>query len=102
MRAAPVALLPRDLGHDEPVLAQLRVPAGERGLELVGVVPALREPDLLRGVERDPVLVPRDLPGEGDDDVAVDAGERHDADLRLPEAAGDALDGSPVGTLVEE
>src|SRR5581483_10085280 len=100
--ASGPALLTRDLGDDEAVLAQLRVPGRERRLELVGIVPALREPHRLRRVERDPVLVPRDVPGEGDHDVAVDAGERDDADPGLTEASGDALDRPPVGALVEE
>ena len=65
-------------GTDQPsaataaVFGQVRVPLGERGFELVGIVSALGEPDG-SGVGGDAVLVPGDLPGNRHDDVGVDA-----------------------------
>src|SRR5437899_9195930 len=65
-------------------------------------MPAPLEPDRLRRVGTDPVLVPRELPGDGHGELARGAGERHDARLRLAEALRDAADGAPVGTAVEQ
>src|SRR5256885_974952 len=50
---------------------------------------------------RDPVLVPRDVPGDGEDGLAVGSREGHDRRLRGAEALGDAGDRSPEGAPVE-
>src|SRR2546421_5868625 len=43
--------------------------------------------------EADAVLVPRDVPGDRDHELAVHARERHDARPRLAEALRDPTDG---------
>ena len=71
----------RDVRDDPAVLDEVRVPLGERALELVGLVPALGEPHRLRRVGRDAVLVPGDLPGDRDDDSGLtpESGDDRDA-----------------------
>src|SRR5437763_564032 len=82
--AAPASeLRARDLGDNEEVVRELGVPVAEHRLELLRVVAALGEPDGLGGVGGDPVLVPGDVPGERDHDVAVHARQRDDADAGL-------------------
>src|SRR5438874_1743918 len=85
----------RNVRNDPAVFLQVRVPLREGLVELGRVVTALGETDGRR-VGRDPVLVPRDLPGDRDDDVRIDAGERVDRDAGQAEALRDAADGAPV------
>src|SRR5581483_5725571 len=92
----------RDLGDETALVLDVRVPGLEAGLELVQLVAAPLQADGLARVRADAVLVPGQLPGDGDRELAGAAGERHDARRRLPEALGDAADGAPVGTRVEE
>ena len=91
-----------DVRHQAAVVGEVRVPALEALLELAEVVPALREPQRLRRVGRDAVLVPGDLPGDGHDHLAADAGERDDRGLRRAEALRDAGDRAAVRARVEE
>src|SRR3954470_24065831 len=63
---------------------------------------SLLEADRLRELRSDPVLVPGDVPGDRDHDLAADTRERTDARLRLPEAPGAAGHGPPEVGLVEK
>ena len=71
-------------------------------LELGRVVAALLEPNRVLRVERDAVLVPRDVPGDRHDDLGVDAREDDDRDRGLAERLADPADGAPVLRRVEE
>ena len=55
-----------------------------------------------RRLRRDAVLVPRDVPGERQHHLGVDAGERGDRGLRLAECLGDAGDRAPELGRVEQ
>src|SRR3954447_13259561 len=90
----------RNVRNDPAVVLQVRVPLGERLIEVGRIVAALGEPDRRR-VGRDAVLLPRDLPRGRDDDVGVDAGQGVDRDARRAEALRDAADGAPVLRGVE-
>ena len=68
----------------------------------VQVVTALGEPNRLRRVGSDPVLVPGDLPHDRHDHLAADPRERNDRCLRRAEALGDAGDRAAVRARVEE
>src|SRR5262245_24433480 len=93
-------LQPRNVGNDPAVFLQVRVPFGEGGIELGGIVATLGEPDRRR-VGGDAVLVPGDVPGDRDDDVRVDARQRVNRDVRGPKALRDAADRAPVLRGVE-
>src|SRR5437762_10108826 len=101
-RAHRIALLPCDLRHDSAIHLDAGVPAPKGRLELLQLVAPLREPDRLRGLGQDAVLVPRDVPGDGDDDLAVHAREQHDARVGLAEALADAAYRPAVRARVEE
>src|SRR5205085_852872 len=81
---------------------EARVRAAEALVELVRLEAALRETHRLLRPRADPVLVPGDVPDEGDHDLPVRPLERHQADARLTEAPRDALDGAEVVAGVEE
>ena len=66
------------------------------------VLAALGEPNRLRRVGSDPVLVPGDLPRDRHDHLAADPRERDDRRLRRAEALGDAGDRAAVSARVEE
>src|SRR5690242_5820129 len=76
----------RDVRGDAAVLGELRVPAREHRLQLVRVVAALGQAHRLGRVRSDAVLVPGDVPGDAEHDLAVRPGEGHDRGLRDPEA----------------
>src|ERR671931_610782 len=80
----------------------MSVPVPVERVELAELVPALLEPDRLRKLGGDPVLVPGDVPGDRDHDLAADARQREDARVRRAEALGDARDGAAEVGLVEE
>src|SRR3954451_9870389 len=63
---------------------------------------SLLEADRLRELRSDPVLVPRDVPGDRDHDLAADTRERADARLGLAEALRDPGDRAAEVRLVEE
>src|SRR3954452_7901395 len=96
------AVLERYLRDETAVGADLRVPGLVGVLELGELLPALGEAHRLRRVGRDAVLVPGQVPGDGDDQLVVDAGEVDDARLRRAEAPREALDRAPVGACIEE
>src|SRR5215213_7902341 len=103
MARAPVSCSDaRDVRHEATVALDARVPPGVALVDLVELVTALGEADRLRGVRRDTVAVPRDLPRDRDFDLRVDTGERHDRSLRLAEALRDAADRPPELAAVEE
>src|SRR5829696_1142309 len=93
---------PRDVGHEAAIVGQVRVPLLEARLEILEVVAALDEPERLRRIGRDPVLVPGDLPRDCDDHLAAYARERQDRRLRRAEALRHTGDRAPVRTRVEE
>src|SRR5436190_17778326 len=101
-RAHRIALQTRDLRHDASIHLDAGVPGPEGRLELGQLVAPLREPDRLRGLGQDAVLVPRDVPGDGDDDLAVHAREQHDARVWLAEALADSAHRTAVRARVEE
>src|SRR5512133_2002298 len=95
-------LEPRDFRDHSSVRVDARVPGPKRRLELLELVPALGKPDGLRRLGEDSVLVPRDVPRDGDHDLGVHARQRDDARVGLAEALADAADGAAVGARVEE
>src|ERR671935_3315860 len=95
-------LEPLDLRNEAAVVLDPRVPALVARIELADLVPALGEPDGLRRVGRDAVLVPGDVPGDGHDELAADSRERDHAGARLAEALGDSADRAPVVARVED
>ena len=101
-RRALVALEARDLRDEAALVLDVGVPRLEGLLELVELVAAALEPHRLRRVGADAVLVPREVPRDGDGDLAGVAGERDDARLRVAEALRDAADGAAVRAAVEE
>src|SRR5206468_52521 len=98
----PAASEAGDLGDELAVVLEVRVPTFEGLLELFELVPAPLEADRLRRLGRHAVLVPRDVPGDGDREFARDSGEWNDARLRVAEALGDPADSPAVSTCVEE
>ena len=90
-----------DRGDDAAVLRERGVPAAQRVVDLVQLEAALREAYCLRPVGIDAVLVPGEIPGDRDDDLAVDARERNDADARLTEGAPQARRGASEVARVE-
>ena len=94
--------LPRDVRDDAAAVVERRVPLGERGLDLREVGAAVGEPDRLAGLGQHAVLVPRDLPGESEHELAVHTRERDDRDERRAERARDSLDRAPEEAGVEE
>src|SRR3990170_4987858 len=94
--------LPRDVRDDATALVELGVPAREGGLDLGDVRAPIREANRLRRFRKNAVLVPGDLPGEREHELAVDPGERDDRDERGTECARDALDRPREEARVEE
>ena len=78
------------------------VPPLVAAVEIAQLVAALGQPDRLRGLRRDAVLVPRDVPGDGDDELPHHAREGDDARARLAEALRDAADRAAVIARVED
>src|ERR1051326_3691184 len=91
-----------NLRYEPAVVLDVRVPALERRVEIGDLVTALREPHRLRRVRQDAVLVPGDVPCDGDDELAAHARERDDRRARLAEALRDAADRAPVVARVED
>src|SRR5205807_10446656 len=91
-----------DRGDEPPVVLDVRVPALVAGLELGQLVPALGKSHLLGRLRADAVLVPGDVPRDGDDELAAHAGERNDAGSRLAEALCDPTHRAPVVARVED
>src|SRR5581483_1122571 len=100
--AAPGSSDLRDLRDEAPLVLDVRVPLLERLLELVELVPAPFEPHWLRRLRADAVLVPGEVPRDGDRQLAGGPRERHDARTRLAEALRDPADGAAIGGAVEE
>src|SRR5918999_946759 len=96
------ALKARDIRDDAAVVADFCVPIGKRRVELGELMTTLREPDGLRRVEGDAVLVPREIPGDRDHGLLVRAGERDDAGPRAAEALRDSAHRSPKARRVEQ
>src|SRR5712691_8474977 len=94
--------LARDVRHDAAAAVEPRVPAGEGVLDLRDVPATVGETDWLRRLRSDTVLVPGDLPGEGEHELARDPGERDDRDERCAERARHPLDGPQEKARVEE
>src|SRR5262245_15128295 len=65
-------------------------------------MPAPLEPDRLRRLGADAVLVPREVPRDRYGELACVARKRDDARLRVAEALGDAADGAAVRARVEQ
>jgi hypothetical protein len=80
----------------------VRVPALIAGVELAQLVPAFREANRLHRLRGDAVLVPGDVPRDGDDELTAHAGQRDDARPRLAEALGNPADGPAVVARVED
>src|SRR5713226_7415953 len=74
-----------ELGHHATVRLEPRVPGRERRVDLVCVVAAFLEPHGLRRLRRDAVLVPGDVPREGEHHLAGHARKREDRDAWLAE-----------------
>src|ERR671936_703713 len=91
-----------DLRDEATLVLDARVPLLEGLVELVELVPAPLEPDRLRGVGADAVLVPGEIPGDRDRELAGVARERDDAGLRRAEALRDPADGAAVRAPVGE
>src|SRR5947209_17954477 len=96
------ALHARNLWDESSVVLDVRVPSLERVIENGKLVAALGKPDGFRRLGRDAVLVPGDIPGDGDDELAVDARQWNDRDARAAQALGDAADGALVVARVEQ
>src|SRR5436190_22185531 len=64
-----------DIRHDSSVLVEMRVPVLVEGVELCELMAPLLEPDRLGELGCDAVLVPGDVPGDRDHDLAADAGQ---------------------------
>src|SRR3989440_6511663 len=96
------ALVALDRRNDAAVSGDPRIPGSEGALQLVELEPALGQAHRLAGVEADPVLVPRDVPGDRDHELAVHAGERQDARPRLAEALRDPADSAAKWARVED
>src|SRR6266508_360884 len=92
----------RDVRHEPAAHLDVRVPLLVPAVELVELMAALGEPDRLRRVGRDAVLVPGDVPGDRDHKLRIDAGEGDDRRLRLTEALGDAADRAAELAAVEQ
>src|SRR5206468_3160081 len=95
-------LKPRDVRHDPAVVAEPRVPAGEGAFELGRIVAPLFEAHRIVRLRRDAVLVPGDVPGDGDHDLRIDAREDDDRDTRSAERLRDPADRAAVLGRVEE
>src|SRR5215204_5473528 len=95
-------LEPRDFRDHPSVRVDARVPGAEGRLELLELVASFGEADRLRGLGKDAVLVPRDVPRDGDHDLGVHARERDDARVGLAEALADPADRPAVGARVEK
>src|SRR5205823_3388214 len=95
-------LIPLDGRNDAAVAGDACVPGGVGRLELVELEAALGEADRLTRVEADPVLVPGDVPGDRDHELAVHARELQDARAGLAEALRDPAHGAAKRARVEE
>src|SRR5579862_1376429 len=93
-------LEPRNVRNDPSVLFEPGVPLHEGPLELGRILAPLGEAHRRR-VGHDAVLVPGDVPRDGDDDVGVHAGERDDRHVRNAEALRDPADRAAVLRGVE-
>src|SRR6185437_8457647 len=82
----------RDLRDEPAVRLDPCVPPLVAAVEIAELVAALGQPDRLRGLWRDAVLVPRDVPRNGDDELPHHAREGDDARARLAETLRDAAD----------
>src|SRR5437588_7641709 len=91
-----------DIWDEPPVALDARVPALIGPVELGQLVPTLGQAHGLRRVRRHAVLVPGDVPGDRDDELAADARERNDARTRLAEALRDSPDRPAVVARVED
>src|SRR5947207_2763375 len=86
-RAVPTE--PCDVRDDPAALVHVRVPVAEGRLELARIVAAALEPDRVVRLRRHAVLVPRDVPRNGDDHLSVHPGEHDDRDARHAEGLPD-------------